>query len=181
MLRLRGRGRERKREEEVKEGEGQRFLSLFVPLPAGAMSKFYTLGELNIQINSRKSVGGADLTAEQMEELLALHLVIMQRIKSRVVERRSRTVDAELPLECVAEQRSRTELPMEPGEELAALRKRQLEDRSRALVLKKVLAAESATKAAARAAGRVAKAAEVAARRAERAAGPKAKRARAVV
>ena len=142
------------------------------------MSKIQTLGELNIQINSRKTVGGADLTAEQMGELLALRLVIMNRIKSRVVERRSRTVDAlGLPLGCVVEH---AKLPMEPGEELAALRKRQLEDRSRALVLKKALAAESAAKTAARAAGRAAKAAEVAARRAERAAGPKAKRARAV-
>ena len=141
--------------------------------PAGAMSKFYTLGELNIQINSRKSVGGADLTAEQMEELLALRLVIMQRIKSRVVERRSRTVDAEMPLECVVEQRSHTVdvgLPLEPSDELAGLRVRQRADRSQARVLKKVLATEKVTKAATKAAGKAAKAAERAARAAARAA-----------
>ena len=129
------------------------------------MSKMQTLGELNLQINSRKTVGGADLTAEQMEELLALRLVIMNRIKSRVAERRSRTVDA---LGCVVEQRSHTELPMEPGKELAALRVRQRADRSRALVLKKVLATEKVTKAATKAAGKAAKTAERAAKTAVR-------------
>ena len=104
-----------------------------------------------------------------MEELLALRLVIMNRIKSRVVERRSRTVDAlGMPLGCVVEQCSHMELPMEPGEELAALRVRQRADRSRVRALKKVLATEKVTKAATKAAGKAAKAAERAARAAER-------------
>ena len=46
-----------------------------------------TIGELTGRINARKSVGGEDLTAAQVDELIERRAVIIRRVKGRVVER----------------------------------------------------------------------------------------------
>ena len=114
-------------------------------------SKFYSLGELNLQINSGKSVGGAAFTAGELAELLRRRAAVVKSFGGA-----SSGASA-------------------PCEELAALKARQLVDRTRAAVLKREIAAEQ------RAAKRAAKAAEAVAKRAQKAAGaaPKVKRARA--
>ena len=57
-------------------------------------SKFYTLGELNLQINSGKSVGGAALTAGELDEQLRRRAIIIERIKSNASEKRADRVIA---------------------------------------------------------------------------------------
>ena len=51
-----------------------------------------SLGELNLQINSGKSVGGADLTAGEITELLERRAVIVRRIKANVAEQRAQRI-----------------------------------------------------------------------------------------
>jgi len=104
-----------------------------------------TIGELTKQINARKSVGGVDLTAAQVEVLVARRAVMIARVKARVRVNAHTTAEANRTIgavnahtSAVLKQAVCPDLPPDASEqeELDALRARQKAIGARMAVLR---------------------------------------------